>query len=391
MIGLGVALGRVAGRLGINVPPGAVLDLNAAAIVARSNGVQLVPNVLNGHAAARFDGVDDRATVANFASLFSGAGTLCIVHTVRDADYTLASTSNNGHYDRFGGNGEAYPGVFHATDRYYNYGQPPFVGTHIKTYAAGGTWQMILNAVPGELKLNHAFGFQNTTLHMGRAPDGAGDVGGPFSGDIIRVLAWPRLLTGVELRQLDTALIRQYGLRNVVFEGDSRTQGSGATAGNDYPAQCMRLLDARWHHLSSGVGGETISIMRATAPTAIDPRFDARWNHNILVLCGGTNDLLSSSAEAAYAEAMGYLNDRAAVGWRPIVTTIPYRSNGDVAKWDAFNALVRSNGVYPVADVAAAPQLQNPANTTYFTDGVHHTDAGYAVYASVVRPVIEAR
>lgn len=183
--------------------------------------------------------------------------------------------------------------------------------------------------------------------------------------------------------------------RNAAFEGDSLTVGVGSTGGNEYPTQTMALFSDVWHYYNFGVNGQTVAQMIADAASQVDPTL-VPPAVNICILWGGTNSLyFGGTAAATYADIVTYCNARRAAGWTVIVGTITPRTNAGTpgtfeADRQTVNAAIRAN--WPsfadaLADIAADSRLGDAGDetdTTYYTDLVHMTDAGYAVVASIV-------
>lgn len=187
---------------------------------------------------------------------------------------------------------------------------------------------------------------------------------------------------------------------NIVFDGDSLTIGAGVQPfnvfprGGDYPSQVVSALDPRGTYYNVGVGGEQISTMITNAPTVVDAKLVAGRN-NIVVICGGSNDIWVSDINP-YSRIVTYCQARRAAGWKVIVGTItPRADTQDTLPADfetvrlACNTSIRANwqtfadgiadwggdSVIGVNQVAAL-------NATHYTgDGAHHNWRGYAVRA----------
>ncbi len=184
----------------------------------------------------------------------------------------------------------------------------------------------------------------------------------------------------------------------ILFVGNSLTHGT-TTPEAAYPAQTMKLLGATvpWQNL--GHSGETTPQMAAEAATLVDVQADA--TRPILVMWEGTNDLESGGAtpDAAYQHLRDYCAARRAAGFRVVLLSIlpvwapgwnaplPYNSTKQLPT----NELLRahwSEFADRFVDVGALPQFQSDDKTYYNVDGLHLTDAGYAVIASVVAPTL---
>ncbi len=196
----------------------------------------------------------------------------------------------------------------------------------------------------------------------------------------------------------------------VVFDGNSLTQGLGASSGVSsdpptgtiYPAVCLGYLGAEWTARNFGVSAQTTPAMDALAATQTDPLYSASNTWNVVVGWEITNDLFfGASAADAYANFVIYCQARKAVGWRvPAVTVLPRNETGTPAGFEAdrqtVNANIRANWrsfAHSLADIASDSRI-GPAgsetNPTYYSDLVHLNDAGYAIVAQYVAAAIQS-
>jgi lysophospholipase L1-like esterase len=155
--------------------------------------------------------------------------------------------------------------------------------------------------------------------------------------------------------------------------------------------------------------GLTITNLQAQFATDVTWQYDPSIP-NVVVFMAGTNDLGGgASAATAYNSMKTYCNAVAAVGiTKMVVGTLMDRSsnftNGvtassfNVAR-ATYNNLLKTQlmtdcpVVKQIADVAADSRLgANGASipTTYFVDGTHPNDAGYAIMASIFATAIRA-
>lgn len=193
--------------------------------------------------------------------------------------------------------------------------------------------------------------------------------------------------------------------RNIVFDGNSLVNGSGASSARmAFPEQCYRQLQIPWNYAGNyGVGGQTTPEMTADAVPEIDPLIKAAHT-NVCVPWEITNDLFygsdhltPASPSTALTNYKAYCSARISAGWQKVVAvTVLPRSGGD-ANFESYRATCNTElrnpaniGVYwhAVADVAADPNLGpagSTSNTTYYADGTHLTDVGYAIVSSIVR------
>lgn len=203
-------------------------------------------------------------------------------------------------------------------------------------------------------------------------------------------------LTDAQAEQIQAYLTAKHSIitrGNVVCDGNSLTAGVGATGGQSYPTQLLALIggNARYRLLNKGVSGQTTPQMTADAATDIDPQ--ARdFLQPFCVAWEITNDIVVNGANGttAYNNFVTYCTGRQAAGFTVIALTVldrvdftstmrGYRNDANTslrANWATFSSAL--------VDVAAIPELSDYTNTTYFTDGVHLTNAGYALVADAV-------
>lgn len=175
-----------------------------------------------------------------------------------------------------------------------------------------------------------------------------------------------------------------------VLDGDSITNGYGVTP--TYPTQLATNTGLTTQNL--GVSGRALQEMRNTfGSRGVGALFNAT-NRNTLVILGGINDIMNTAGmTAATLQTLitEYCAFARAAGFRVFVGTIGPVSGLEAAKetmrtthnaWLRANFAGISNGL---VDFAQLSELTNPANATYYTDGLHLTAAGYGVMAEAVR------
>lgn len=182
----------------------------------------------------------------------------------------------------------------------------------------------------------------------------------------------------------------------ILFDGDSMTYGSEATA--PYPTQLMRLAssDLKWRNLAKG--GRRIQDMLADAPAKVDPLYDPSLGRNVVVVWGGTNDLAlwSHMPRAVWERMQKYCLDRRAQGFAVVVLTMLPRSDrgctpGFEERREAVNRRIRlswSEIADVLVDVAADPRI-GPSGAErdlrYYVPGaVHLNNRGLAIVAQLV-------
>jgi lysophospholipase L1-like esterase len=181
----------------------------------------------------------------------------------------------------------------------------------------------------------------------------------------------------------------------VVFEGDSRTVGPTGTPYTDLVSLPLSYGVAFETH-NVGFSGQGLVAILEEGTKVVAPLLNADAGSNLTLIFAGTNDWASSrTASAAFNTLRRICVERRLMGFRPIVCTEISRGGtfsgvtGDQFK-NSFNSLVRkywhefADGCADLASNALLGADGAYANTTYFSDGTHQTDAGRAIIASLV-------
>jgi len=262
----------------------------------------------------------------------------------------------------------------------------------LKTIAYNGV--EVTEAATGNLGLNGA-------LTIGRYTT---DVQ-PFVGDISEVLVYSRALSLAERGAVSNYLSTKYGglygtVSRIVFDGNSLTAGTGATAGNTYPEQVMASFTGRssWNY---GVAGQTTTQMGADAAAQIDIlKRNLYTGQNVVVAWEITNELVSGvSATDAYNNFVTYCTNRRTAGFNVIALTVLPRTTAGQAQFYAdrleVNTNIRANWssfADGIADVALDGRIGDDgdqADATYYSDTTHLNDAGYGIVAGIVTEALQ--
>jgi lysophospholipase L1-like esterase len=184
---------------------------------------------------------------------------------------------------------------------------------------------------------------------------------------------------------------------NLICDGNSLTFGTGSTAGNDYPSQLRDLLGSGYWVTNVGVGGKNTASMISGGAETVDTRQDS-WNpRNWLIAWEGTNQLVISTAQAAYDLMVQYCQERRAAGADKIIvgTMLPAEFTTE-EKRQQYNTLIRTNwasfadAMADVGDDSTIGQEGDNLNLTYYTDETHMTDAGYAIVAGIFEDAVNS-
>lgn len=188
-------------------------------------------------------------------------------------------------------------------------------------------------------------------------------------------------------------------VRQIIFEGDSLTAGSGSTGGLTFPQQVMNALTYSWAGFNIGVGGSRLADLNTRVAASVTA-FATTSPVGTIVVWAGTNDLYDgTSAADTFATYKSYCQARQAEGYKVIAVTITPRSNagtpaGFEAQRQLFNASVRADNSFydKLADVGydgRIGQAGQELDTTYYdADKVHMNNTGYAIVAGYVKNAI---
>jgi lysophospholipase L1-like esterase len=233
--------------------------------------------------------------------------------------------------------------------------------------------------------------------------------GGSFrlKGHLHELLVYGRALSDAELASVGEHLasrhraLRRGEDRFIAFEGDSITQGVGASSAEDfcYPAQLGRRMARQPKWINLATGGDTIQNMAATASVLTGQM--ARNGHyvrRLAILLAGSNDINNARSAAqviadmdAWIAAVRAADPAAVPVGCTVLPRIDYTADEEAVR-QAVNAHIRLGANFGfVIDLAADPRLGSPGNAAIYGDGVHPTDAGYAIVAELVQGALAAR
>lgn len=213
-----------------------------------------------------------------------------------------------------------------------------------------------------------------------------------------------RLLpTGKQRLKLMRYLAPRDGRIQVVLRGNSLTAGQGASdaATTGYPAVLRAAFTTRGYvgrevH-DRGHGGDSTEFILQNFFSDEFLLLDKTFDRSVLVMFEVRNSTTAGrSAQEIYQTHVTYGNRARGAGYWFLACTAP-PTDGDAAGQGvagAANALIRANWqqfANGFVDLERVPELTpagNVLNPTYYSDGVHLTDAGYAVIASRVLAAI---
>ncbi|MES0134501.1 SGNH/GDSL hydrolase family protein [Mesorhizobium sp. M0016] len=257
-----------------------------------------------------------------------------------------------------------------------------------KQFAVNGSAQLIATAPAAGTVTGIAFGHHSTTASYD----------GEF--DLMAAVVYNAALSDADCLQVETALYAQCNVLTtasnlIIFDGDSRTEGSGHFLNQTWAKRVLGSLSKPAHAINMGIGGQTLQSMAGAVATRITALYDASYAKNVVVMGGpAINDFTAGrTAAQAQADAQSYCAGVHA-NQALIVATCPFRSTESGTARTDYNTWLRANyaslksGAILV-DLAAIPQLAS-YSTDYYADIVHFNDAGQQLWAAAFKPAIEA-
>jgi lysophospholipase L1-like esterase len=236
-----------------------------------------------------------------------------------------------------------------------------------------------------------------------------------FTGRIGEDILFEVAISAGDLNTLEADQIAYYQSGNRLSAlGDSLQYGSKL---DDTPpllaqtfnpvAQARDLLGDGWDIYNRSWPGKTVNEMDSEANAILGPFYRATAKQNILCLNGGFNDAFQGrTVSMIIANWQSLLAKCRAMGYQTVVSPLPistfagspgtppdYMTPGGTRE-TANNWLAANSSLYDVfCDTRNDPIMGDHGdsnNLTYFSDGLHMTQAGYAVWASYLQPAILA-
>lgn len=183
--------------------------------------------------------------------------------------------------------------------------------------------------------------------------------------------------------------------RYVMMDGDSITSDVNSYSLKYGPNASPKAIITR-----RGVAGGMLAGVSARASfldaMAASAKPGATLIHSVFI---GANDLTGSSDVAGFLSNLAaYCDARRAAGWKVAVCTLLPNINPNFnTRRATFNSAVTSSwlGVHcdGIVDFAADPTMGPDGaelDTTYYSDGVHPTDAGHVILETVYRATVNA-
>jgi lysophospholipase L1-like esterase len=237
-------------------------------------------------------------------------------------------------------------------------------------------------------------------LGIGAKPDSST----PLALDVCEVLLYDTALSDSDVADVIAYFRSRHNVlwplsgRQIVCDGDSLTQGLGLAdmVTQSYPAQLSTLHPSQARVRNFGYWGQRLTTMTADAVVQIDTLYGGVYTANLIVVWGGTNDIVVDGVTPAttYARLKTYVNARKAAGWQVVVVTMLPRWGYDEAKRQMFNDLVRDGFVSDDLDCDEVADVEDDDRigaedahldlTYYQADQTHLNLAGVTILTGIV-------
>lgn len=273
----------------------------------------------------------------------------------------------------------------------------PPIQTCIKAYKLGANKSFRLNGVKFDIS-----GAASAFAAVGGNIGSNAALGVAFDGrfDVMAVVIYPTALSDADCALVEAALAANFPIitnqtAKVLFDGDSRVEGYGATKNRPWSKKILPMLNTPAYAISMGVAGQTLQTMSQNVAGRIVAQYDATRTRNVVVMGAPAINDFSTNRTAAQAQAdfITYCTGINLANQKLITATVPLHTGHTGAQNTErvnYNAWLLANwATYSsdFVDLAAVPGL-DAYNTTDWFDGVHFKDAGHDKWAAAFAPAI---
>lgn len=204
---------------------------------------------------------------------------------------------------------------------------------------------------------------------------------------------------------------------NLIFDGDSITEGFGLTVPPDIrlPEQVTALLTyATDTTYNVAVGGQTAAQRTSAIASAVLPKFRNNGAPQVVIFWAGTNDLyFGASAATTYANIKAYCETVRASkpnAYIIVLDILPRSNSGTPGTFEAsrqtvnaslaadfptatahariFTGAIYANYLIQVGSDSTIGDAGDENNTTYYLDKVHMTSTGLGIPAEYIKNAV---
>ena len=222
--------------------------------------------------------------------------------------------------------------------------------------------------------------------------------------EYLALACYATALSDSDYEEARATLSSEYGVASstnhiLAWEGDSTTEGNEVVTCYSVATLTAPLVTFPVQNYNLAIGGQQVStLVGLSSRTAAV--YNAAKTKNIYVLVEGINDLRNGQSGAAVWNNLRTMFSRKrAEGWKTVGVTITgyqnfFGTNINQTEWNALNGFIRAGAGLDfdvLADVQANPTIGPVgacANTTYYLDGLHLTEAGDAIRAQIIAAAV---
>ncbi len=199
---------------------------------------------------------------------------------------------------------------------------------------------------------------------------------------------------------INDKLTPQYNA-NLIFDGDSITEGATASQFDSYPRQLSESLSNGANVYQVGISGGTTTTQNVGRSKWQSKIYNASAPCNIITYAIGTNDIgVGTSVQTIYDNIVDYINEVTTVGYEIVLCTVLPRTSFTGTPKEAdrlqLNQLLRDNwvdlgciGFVDYDNEGTMGKTAFTSNLAYYADGTHPTTLGYSLMAMFVKETLE--
>ena len=188
--------------------------------------------------------------------------------------------------------------------------------------------------------------------------------------------------------------------KQVVFDGDSITEGYGAPGLRNYVNNTIPALNSKARAYNLGVFGQTFAAARDDGVARVDSLYSASFSAKVLSAALGSNDFAANSSATAVRDIfIDYCATRRAKGFKIVAHTVLPRADytgAQEAQRVGYNTWLRANyATYAdalgdwAADAVLGPTSAT-ADTSIYGDGTHPTESMHKRLATITTAAINS-
>lgn len=253
----------------------------------------------------------------------------------------------------------------------------------VVTWRSNGS-DLVIRVNGSEYSLGSALG----SVDMTRLNIGTFNGGAPRPIRVYEVVVFDEDIGSSGLLGLELYLrsnIGGYDTQNtVLWYGDSLSCGVGSETGVSVQDYVTNRQNHLWYIFAADGG-----YIFAPHITAVQSAALKGSTEGVVVLWAGTNDINSGARTGAQcaADLKAYSDTCRAAGCKVVVCTLQDFPNNNSERLACNAQIATDSASYDaIADLAAATELDDCTDTTYFTsDQVHLKDAGFAVVGGLIQ------